>query len=98
MNRDVMSSTLKATAVDLGLEGADFATHSLRIGDATTTAATGLYTDGAIRRFGRWKSDCWRRYVYPVHNGVKDLAAAMSRIHIVPEDAAQRLMAPSGAA
>jgi hypothetical protein len=61
-------------------------------------AATGLYTDDEIRRFGRWKSDCWRRYVYAVRNGVKDLAAAMSRVHVVPEDAAQRLMAPSVAA
>ena len=42
MNRDVMTAILKATAVDLGLDGADFATHSLRLGGATAMAATGL--------------------------------------------------------
>ena len=98
MNREVMSAILKATAVDLALDGADFATHSLRIGGATTMAATGLYTDDEIRRFGRWKSDCWRRYVYSARECVRGLAAAMSRVHVVPEDAAQRILAPAAAA
>ena len=98
MNRDVMTAILKATAVDLGLDGADFATHSLRIGGATTMAATGLYTDDEIRRFGRWKSDCWRRYVYAARGCVRGLAAAMSRVHVVPEDAARRIFAPAPAA
>ena len=65
LNRESVVATLKASAMDLGMDGAEFATHSLRIGGATTAmAATRLYSDDEIRRFGRWKSDCWRRYVY----------------------------------
>ena len=98
MNREVMSVLLKASAMDMGHDGAEFATHSLRIGGATTMAATGLYTDDEIRRFGRWKSDCWRKYVYAARSAVVNLAAAMSRVHVVTEDIAQRLMAPAAAA
>ena len=58
------------------------ATHSLRIGGATAMAATGKYSDDEVRRFGRWKSDCWRRYVYAARNAVVGLAAAMSRVAV----------------
>ena len=65
------------------------------IGGTTTMAATGLYTDDEIRRFGRWKSGCWRRYVYAARGCVRGLAAAMSRVHVVSEDAARRIFAPA---
>ena len=48
-------------------------------------AATGKYSDEEIRRFGRWLSDCWRRYVHAARSTVKLLAAAMSRVAIIPE-------------
>ena len=98
MNLDVMTAVLKATAIDLELDGADFTTHSLRIGGAATMAATGLYTDDEIRRFGRWASSCWRRYVYAACGCVRGLVAAMSRVNVVPEDAAERPMPPAAAA
>jgi hypothetical protein len=85
LNRDSIAATLKASAMDLGMDGAEFATHSLRIGGATAMAATRLYSDDEIRRFGRWKSDCWRRYVYAARDAVCNLAAAMSRVHVVTE-------------
>ena len=64
LSRQAMAAILKAPAEDLQMDGAEFATHSLRIGGATAMAATRLYSDDEVRRFGRWKSDCWRRYVY----------------------------------
>ena len=92
-------SKLKASAImEMGHDGAEFATHSLRIGSATTMAATGLYTGDEIRRFGRWKSDCWRRYVYAARPAVVNLAAAMSCVHVTTEDIAQRPMPPVAAA
>ena len=80
MPREVM-----AAAIDFGIPSAEYATHSLRIGGATTMAATGKYTDEEIHRFGRWLSDCWRRYVHAARSTAKNLAAAMSRVAIVPE-------------
>ena len=85
LDREAVAATLKASAMDLGMDGAEFATHSLRIGGATAMAATRLYSDDEIRRFGRWKSDCWRRYVYAARDAVCNLAAAMSRVHVVTE-------------
>ena len=85
LSRQAMAAVLKASAEDLQMDGAEFATHSLRIGGATAMAATRLYSDDEVRRFGRWKSDCWRRYVYAAHDAVRNLAAAMSRVHVVTE-------------
>ena len=85
LSRQAMAAVLKASAEDLQMDGAEFATHSLRIGGATAMAATRLYSDDEVRRFGRWKSDCWRRYVYAARDAVRNLAAAMSRVHVVTE-------------
>ena len=85
MSREVTTELLKAAAVDFGIPTAEYATHSLRIGGATTMAATGKYTDDEVRRFGRWLSDCWRRYVHAARNRVRDLAAARLRVEVVPE-------------
>ena len=63
ITRGNISNALKAVAGDMGLEETEVASHSLRIGGATALHAAG-WTDEAIRRFGRWQSDCWRRYVY----------------------------------
>ena len=98
MNREVMSVLLKASAMGMVHDGAEFATRSFRTGGVTTMTATGLYTDDEIRRFGRWKRYCWRKYVYAARSSVKNLAAAMSRVHVITEDIAQRIMAPAVAA
>jgi hypothetical protein len=93
MNRDFMASLLKVAAVDCGVPAAEVATHSLRIGGATAMYATQKYTDDEVRRFGRWKSDCWRRYVYSARGAVSGLAAAMSRVHVTPEATAREFRA-----
>ena len=89
MNRDFMASLLKVAGVDCGVPSSEVATHSLRIGGATAMYATQKYSDDEIRRFGRWKSDCWRRYVYSAREAVAGLAAAMSRVHVTPEATAR---------
>ena len=89
MNRDFMASLLKVAGVDCGVPDSEVATHSLRIGGATAMYATQKYSDDEIRRFGRWKSDCWRRYVYSAREAVAGLAAAMSRVHVTPEATAR---------
>ena len=59
----MISEALKWAATDMGHKASDYASHSLRIGGATALKAAG-WDDESIRRFGRWASDCWRRYVY----------------------------------
>ena len=93
MNRAFMSALLKVAGLDCGIPAAELATHSLRIGGATTMAATGKYSDDEIRRFGRWRSDCWRRYVYATRSSVSGLAAAMSRVHVATESTASAFRA-----
>ena len=99
MNRECMSAMLKGAAVDCGIPAAELATHSLRIGGATTMAAAlaaangGVGGDDEVRRFGRWKSDCWRRYVYSARSAVRGLAAAMSRVHVATDATAREFRA-----
>ena len=95
MNRAFMSALLKGVGLDCGIPESEVATHSLRIGGATAMAATGEYTDDEIRRFGRWKSDCWRRYVYAARSAVRGLAAAMSRVRVATEATASAFRAAS---
>lgn len=53
--------TSKALAV-LGFANVRFATHSFRIGAASTAAAMGFQQE-AIQSIGRWKSTVYRRYI-----------------------------------
>ena len=86
--REWVTAVLKAAARDCGVAVSDFATHSLRIGGATTAAASGCdYED--IRRFGRWKSDCWRRYIYSERCRCKGMAATMARANFTLEMSAR---------
>ena len=98
MNRDFMSALLKGAGIDCGIPAADVATHSLRIGGATAMFATRKYTDDEVRRFGRWRSDCWRRYVYAAREVVRGLSAAMSRVRVGVEGTARDFYASAGGA
>ena len=88
-SREWISDVLKATAMDCGMSKSDVATHSLRIGGATAAAASARVDYEDIRRFGRWKSDCWRRYVYSARGRAKPLAAAMAMANITLEMSAR---------
>ena len=78
LTRIMISEALKWAATDMGHKASDYASHSLRIGGATALKAAG-WDDESIRRFGRWASDCWRRYVYSSRSDLKPVAAAMAR-------------------
>jgi hypothetical protein len=46
----------------LGIEETQYASHSFRIGMATTCAMKGV-SDDQIKMYGRWKSDAYARYI-----------------------------------
>ena len=83
--REWVTAVLKAAALDCGVAISDFATHSLRIGGATTAAASGKVDYEDIRRFGRWKSDCWRRYIYSARGRCKGMSASMATANFTLE-------------
>ena len=72
-----MSDSIKRTATELRCEPGDYATHSLRIGGVTTLFCAGVDHE-EVRRFGRWASDCWHRYVYESRESTKDFARKMA--------------------
>jgi hypothetical protein len=71
-----ITQELKDAAEEMGLESARYATHSLRRGGATALNAAGVNTE-IIRRWGRWLSDCWKRYVFGTTEELGDMASAM---------------------
>ena len=79
LTREVVSEALRAAAVDCGIPASSLASHSLRIGGATALHAAG-WTDEDVRRFGRWASDCWRRYVYSNRHEVRGVARSMATV------------------
>ena len=61
-NRDQFSSVLKHSLAVLGVSGAQFTSHSFRIGMATICAMEGV-PDNQIKTLGCWKSGEYLRYI-----------------------------------
>ena len=53
---------VRAALEEAGLLAKDYASHSFRIGAATTAAVAGL-EDSAIQTLGRWESSAFKRYI-----------------------------------
>ncbi|KAG3102353.1 hypothetical protein PI125_g14192 [Phytophthora idaei] len=61
LSADVMTSAIKQAAQDVGEQGSEYGTHSLRSGGATALFAEGV-DRLVIKHFGRWSSDCYEQY------------------------------------
>ena len=62
LTRPAFTDHLRSLIRGTGVDPAAFASHSFRIGTATTAAAAGL-PDWQIQAMGRWTSDCYTRYI-----------------------------------
>nr|QBH67499.1 hypothetical protein UE_1433 [Ustilago esculenta] len=61
-SRGVFMRTLQQCLRACDISPADYSGHSFRRGAATWAAVNGV-DDNTIRGLGRWKSDCFRRYI-----------------------------------
>ena len=67
---------IKWSATSNGLVSSKFSTHSLRSGGATAMYLRGISVEH-IRRFGRWASDTFRRYLYRDNQVFRFVGSAM---------------------
>nr|QBH67571.1 hypothetical protein UEMT_2037 [Ustilago esculenta] len=74
-SREVFMRTLRQCLRACDISPADYSGHSFRQGAATWAAANGV-DDDTIRGLGRWKSDCFRRYI---DKSASDRAATTAR-------------------
>jgi hypothetical protein len=72
----MVNDELKDAAESMGLSRSRYASHSLRRGGATAMAAAGIGHE-TIRRWGRWLSDTWRRYIFSTKEGLGNVGQAM---------------------
>ena len=66
MARDLYVKLFNRVVTSVGLDLSSTMTHSLRSGGATAMLRAGVATH-VVTRLGRWKSDCWTRYVWATH-------------------------------
>lgn len=62
LTRTSLTEKLRALLRQQGFDQRLYATHSFRIGAATTAGSIGLPT-WLIKTLGRWSSDCYQRYI-----------------------------------
>lgn len=62
LTRNNLTSSLRAILQSSNHDPASYASHSFRIGAATSAAAAGI-PDWLIQTLGRWSSDCFKSYI-----------------------------------
>ena len=62
LTRTKVTETIKRALVKHGKSPEQYSSHSFRIGAASTAAAAGI-SDSLIKSLGRWRSDCYHRYI-----------------------------------
>ena len=73
---ETYNAWIKFLIRQVGLQPANYSSHSLRAGAATQAARTGLGSDD-IKRLGRWRSQAYLTYLRPPPESYADFATAL---------------------
>ena len=76
MSKAWFASRLRLLCQSCGLPADRYATHSLRIGAATTAASS--TSVATLKAMGRWSSSAYERYLRPEAKDILDAQKAMS--------------------
>ena len=76
LSRNYFISKLKTILIALGYSDKDYSGHSFRSGAATSASSQGI-EDSMIQTLGRWKSDCFKRYI---RTSKLDIKSALEKI------------------
>ena len=77
VTREEIQGYLQLAALADGWEAGDVGSHSLRIGGATAMAHV-VKDWNIVKRFGRWSSDIFQRYLWDAHEGMASISAGMA--------------------
>ena len=73
-----VTNYIKSLVASLGWKPENFASHSLRVGLASTAGSLG-FENWQIKKLGRWNSEAFNRYVRPSLNYDKNLASKLAQ-------------------
>ena len=76
VSKNHVNLLIKKLVAKLGYNVADYSTHSIRAGAASTAAAMG-FNDWEIMRLGGWRSAAYRSYIRSVDSHVAGLSARL---------------------
>ena len=77
IKKEKLQEKLRAAATKCSYDCRDYSSHSLRAGGATAMYHADIPIED-IQRRGRWKSDCWRIYIFGDRNRARGLLDAMT--------------------
>ena len=78
LSREQLTRALRMLLQLAGHDQNSYASHSFRIGAATTAAAAGLPT-WLIKAMGRWSSDAYQSYIHCPNNTLQSIPRILSR-------------------
>ena len=83
LTRDKVTSILRSQLQRLGFATESYASHSFRIGAATTAAEAGL-PPWLIQTLGRWSSNCYTQYIRTPASILHAVPAQLAATHSTP--------------
>ena len=78
LTRTVFVAKLKTALTHLGFDSNKYNGHSSRIG-AATSCSSNLVQDNMIKTLGRWKSDCYNRYIRTSNEDIRRASNQMGK-------------------